>query len=307
MPTAPTIRQGAAGTGVLVWPPASDPTTCGGADDLVYELYVSTTPERFPMLHLLGSDNVELGALARRVDAVVGQPRLAEELIAEQIGVGTGRIAIPAASRGAHIYGVDLSREMLEVAESKAQQAGPLDGELTLVEADMRSLDLGRKDFDLVIMPARTLLLATSYEEQLDALCRAAAHLKPGGRLVFNAFNPTPDLIFDDSELPVEIGSATDPASGIEYVLSAVNRFDTESQINDATQIVHQVDENGELKEVASLPVRLRYLHPHEVFSLCEEIGLNIESIFGWFDRSTFTEDSEELVVVASRPALPSA
>ena len=46
-----------------------------------------------------------------------------------EIGVGTGRIALPAASRGAHVHGVDLSREMLEVAERKAQQAGPLYGE----------------------------------------------------------------------------------------------------------------------------------------------------------------------------------
>lgn len=219
-----------------------------------------------------------------------------------EIGVGTGRIAIPAAERGVEVFGVDASPEMLAVAGAKAEARSPMSGSVTLTQADMRSLDLQRKDFSLVTIPARTLLLATTYEDQLATLCSAARHLRPGGRLVFNIFNPTPDLIFDDSEEPVEIGEVVDAESGGRYRLSAVSRFDAESQINDATQVVEKIAPGGTLSEQARLSVKLRYLFPHEVFSILEETNLEVEDLFGWFDRSPFDEESDELIFVARRP-----
>lgn len=218
-----------------------------------------------------------------------------------EIGVGTGRIAIPAAKQGVEIFGVDASPEMLAVAEAKAKAAAPLPGGLTLLKADMRTLELGRTDFALVTIPARTLLLATSYEEQMATLCCAARHIRPGGRLIFNLFNPTPDLIYDESNDPVEIGEVTDPHSGKHFKLSAVNHFDPETQVNNATQVVEEAGPSGLLTERARLDVQLRYLFPHEVFSMLEETNLQIEAIFGWFDRSLFDEESDEAIFVASR------
>lgn len=222
-----------------------------------------------------------------------------------EIGVGTGRIAIPVAERGIETFGVDASAEMLAVAEAKASAQSPLSGELTLLEADMRTLDLARKDFALVMIPARTLLLAASYDEQLATLCCAARHLRPGGKLVFNVFNPTPELIYDDSEEPVGIGEATDLRSGKRYRLSAVNRFDNDNQINDAVQVVTEIGSHGTSEaesEVARLPVRLRYSFPHELFSMLEETGLEVENVFGSFNSEPFSEDSEEIIFVARRP-----
>ena len=231
---------------------------------------------------------------------------LAETLSADgpvlEIGVGTGRIAIPAAKKSVEIFGVDSSPEMLAVAESKAKAAAPLPGGLTLVRADMRTLQLGRTDFALVTIPARTLLLVTTYEDQLATLCCAARHLRAGGRLIFNLFNPTPDLIYDESAEPVEIGEAADPESGRRYRLSAINRFDVDTQINNATHIVQEIGRGGAIEERARLDVTLRYLHPHEVFSLLEETNLRIDALFGWFDRSSFGEESEEMIFVASVP-----
>ncbi len=231
---------------------------------------------------------------------------VAEALAADgpvlEIGVGTGRIAIPAAKQGVEVFGVDASVEMLSAAEAKAETTGPLPGVLTLLQGEMRTLDLGRKDFSLVTIPARTLLLATTYDEQLATLCCAARHMRPGGRLIFNMFNPTPDLIFDESPEPVEIGQAVHPDPGLRYRLSAINRFDSESQVNEATQVVEEIGSDGSLTERARLPVRLRYMFPHEVFAMLEETGLHVENVYGWFDRSPFDEDSEELIFVARRP-----
>ncbi len=220
-----------------------------------------------------------------------------------EIGVGTGRIAIPVAQRGIEVFGVDASLEMLSVAEAKASDASPLTGSLTLTQADMRTLQLARTDFSLVTIPARTLLLGTTPEDQMDTLCSAARHLRPGGKLVFNVFNPTPDLVFDDSAEPVLIGDVADPDSGKTFQLSAINRFDAESQINEATQIVEEINADGTTSVVARLPVTLRYLFPHEIFAMLEETNLQVEAVYGWFDRSPFDEECDEIIFVASRPA----
>jgi ubiquinone/menaquinone biosynthesis C-methylase UbiE len=234
------------------------------------------------------------------VDFYVGEAIAANGPVLE-IGVGTGRIAIPVAKRGIEVFGVDMSPEMLAAAESKASAASPLTGSLTLAEADMRTLRLAKTDFAQVTIPARTLLLATAPEDQADTLCSAARHLRPGGKLVLNVFNPTPDLIFDGSEESVLIGEVADPATGKTFRLSAINRFNQESQINNATQIVEDVHTDGSTSVVAELPVTLRYLFPHEIFAMIEDTNLQVEAVYGWFDKSPFDEECEEIIFVASR------
>ena len=216
-----------------------------------------------------------------------------------EIGVGTGRIAIPAAKEGIEVVGVDFSREMLDVAEAKAKAAAPLPGGLTLIHGDMRRLDLGRKDFALVTIPARTLLLATTRQEQADTLCCAAHHLRPGGILALNVFNPTEDLIYDDSDEPILIGEVANPDSGATFRLTGINRFDTEAQLNRGTQIAEEISPGGETVRSAELEVTLRYLPPKELFSLLEETGLAARELYGDFDGSPLDEDSDEIIVIA--------
>lgn len=216
-----------------------------------------------------------------------------------EVGVGTGRIAIPAAKEGVEVFGVDFSREMLAVAEAKARAAAPLPGGLTLLEGDMRRLDLGRKDFALVTIPARTLLLATTRQEQADTLCCASRHLRSGGILALNVFNPSDDLIYDDSDEPILIGEVTDQETGKSFRLSGVNRFDVESQLNHGTQTAEELSPTGEVLRRAELAVTLRYLWPDDLFSLLDEAGLAAHELYGDFQASMLTVDSEEIVVIA--------
>ena len=225
-----------------------------------------------------------------------------------EIGCGTGRIAIPTAAAGVDVVDIDLSPEMLEKAGQKATEAAPLTGSLELIQADMRTLDLrepgaGRpRAFPLVTIPARTLPLATTRADQLATLRSAARHLAPGGRLAFNAFVPDPDLIADTHETPFAMGDAVNPDNGRRCRLWAVNRFDPVTQTNHGQQIVEESDERGEVARRVTLDVDLRYLYPAEVHELLEESGLVAEYVYGDFDRSPLTEDSDEMVWIARRP-----
>jgi SAM-dependent methyltransferase len=103
-----------------------------------------------------------------------------------ELGVGSGRVAVPTALAGVPVVGIDLSNDMLDLAWARAL---PHSADVRLVRADMRDLpDLGR--FALVTVPFRALLHLRDDEERLSVLVAARERLLPGGRLAFDVFHP---------------------------------------------------------------------------------------------------------------------
>ena len=106
-----------------------------------------------------------------------------------ELGVGTGRIAIPTALAGVQVIGVDSSTGMLAVCAERGREAG------VGARLDLRLGDLRRPPVDgrvpLVTCPFRAYLHLASDAERLEALRAARALLLPGGRLVFDVFAPS--------------------------------------------------------------------------------------------------------------------
>ncbi|MDA1280465.1 MAG: class I SAM-dependent methyltransferase [Chloroflexi bacterium] len=214
-----------------------------------------------------------------------------------EIGVGTGRITLPLAQQGMEIVGIDLNEPMLKVAQQRALEVAPLSGSLKLIQADMRNFDLKRQ-FPVVIIPARTLLLATTEDDQFHTLCCAAQHLEPGGTMAFNLFYPDPEMLADDPDEEFLLEVVEKPNGG-RYVLTAKNHFDTITQINNGVQIAEELDAHGELVRRQELDVTVRYLHPEQVLALCGRAGLKIIEMWGDFEGAELTDESDEIVVVA--------
>jgi SAM-dependent methyltransferase len=103
-----------------------------------------------------------------------------------EIGVGSGRIAVPTALAGIVVVGVDRSGPMLDLARAKARAQ---DVPLKLIRADMRELpELGT--FPLVTVPFRALLHLRDDAERLGVFRSLRARLEPGGLLAFDVFHP---------------------------------------------------------------------------------------------------------------------
>ena len=214
-----------------------------------------------------------------------------------EIGVGTGRVAIPLARQGMEVVGVDLNEPMLKIAQQNALTVAPLQGSLKLIQADMRNFDLQRR-FPVVTLPARTLLLATSEEDQLHTLCCASKHLEQAGTMAFNVFFPDPQMLEDDPDEEFLFGVIDRPAGG-RYVLTAKNHFDTVSQLNNGKQIVEEIDGTGEILRRLELDVNVRYLHPEQILEMCSQVGLEVVEFWGDFKGSEITDESDEIVVIA--------
>ncbi len=105
-----------------------------------------------------------------------------------ELGAGSGRISVPVALDGHHVVAVDRSPAMLARLEALATAAGVRDA-IQLVNADIEDVDL--PPTDRVIAPFRTLLHLPTSERRLALLQRVRRALVPGGRFVFDVFEPT--------------------------------------------------------------------------------------------------------------------
>jgi SAM-dependent methyltransferase len=196
-----------------------------------------------------------------------------------ELGVGTGRIAIPIAAEGIRVIGVDSSAGMLEVCREAAELAGVA----ALVElrlGDLRSPPVEER-VALVTCPFRSLLHLRSDAERLQALRAARTLLVPGGRFLFDVFAPGADDIAETN------GRWLEREPGI------FERADWDSRKRTLTLSVRGPQGAGTMT--------LGWLAPREWRALLERAGLEVLECYGWFDRSSY-DGGEDTIWVARRP-----
>ena len=212
-------------------------------------------------------------AMTEDVDFYVGLAEEADGPVVE-LAVGTGRIAIPIVERtGRRVVGIDTSSGMLALARQKASDAGV---ELELREGDMRELALGEPT-DLVICPFRAMLHLPTHDARVEVMRRVATALVPGGRFSWNAF------VFDPA-IAAEIGGIWRDENGIR---------------NRSTYDAAERRIDLELEGGATVP--LWWVEREEWEAAIAEAGLEVEALYGWFDRRPFDAESPEFVWIARK------
>ena len=195
-----------------------------------------------------------------------------------ELGVGTGRIAVPIAAEGIHVIGVDSSPGMLEVCRERAEAAGIAEL-LDLRVGDLRSPPVGAR-VELVVCPFRSFLHLHTDEERLAGLGAARELLVDGGRLIFDVFAP------GDDDIAETHGRWLEREPGI------FERADWDTRSRTLTLSVR--GPNGETT------MALAWLSADEWRELLERAGFEIDALYGWFDRRPF-RGGEDQVWIARR------
>jgi SAM-dependent methyltransferase len=217
-----------------------------------------------------------------------------------EVGCGTGRALLPLARQGYQLTGVDISPAMLDIARHKIE-AEKLADCVTLVEQDMRELDLGGR-FNLAFSPINTFMHMLTTEDQLAALDSIRSHLNPGGLLVLDLFNPDLNRLLS-CRGQLELAKVmTDPETGHELMRFHTDSADLGKQTIRATFIVDRIDHEG-LVSRTRFSFTIRYLFRYELELLLTHAGLEVEAIYGSYDLDEFTGDSAKMIAVARRPA----
>ena len=214
------------------------------------------------------------------VDFYVGQARKSGGPVLE-LGVGTGRIAVPVAEAGVRVIGVDDSEGMLAVCRERAERAG-VAGLLDLRLGDLRSPPVTERA-PLVICPFRALLHLDSDDDRLRALRAVHRLLLPGGRFVFDVFAPSMEDVEETN------GRWLEREPGI------WERADW-----DLERRVLVLAVRGESGETA---MRLAWRSPEEWESLLLLAGFEIEGMYGWFDLRPY-DGGEDTLWIVRRPAV---
>ena len=218
-----------------------------------------------------------------------------------ELGVGSGRIAVPLAAAGHRVTGVDLDPAMLARARERAAQAGrTAAANLTLIEGDARALPdtLGR--FSLAFIALNSLLVFGERDDQRAAIRSLADHLQPGGVAVVDVWLPdADDLARYDGRVGLEY-TRRDPASGNLVTKLASADHDAAT----GTVALTSIFEEGRQGSPSSRWIRedrLRLVGAAELRSFAEEAGLGIEVLAGGYDLTPLGAGDDRAVLVAVR------
>jgi SAM-dependent methyltransferase len=202
-----------------------------------------------------------------------------------ELAVGNGRVAIPVAREtGRKVIGIDLSPPMLAQARERAEAEGV---ELELRQGDMRELELD-EPAGLIYSPFRSLLHMPTWSDRRLVFERVAAALRPEGRFAWNAF------VFDP-QIAARLSGKVRPHAENSRIWERVQYAPSDSRID----ITAWVGEPGQGERKLSL----WWVNRSEWEGLIDVAGLEVEALYGDFDRRPFDEESDEFVWVARKPA----
>ena len=204
-----------------------------------------------------------------------------------ELGVGTGRLALPLAEAGIPTWGVDASAPMLARLRAKAGGTG-----VRLVQADMAAPALAPDSrFTVVFCAYNTFFNLDTPAAQRACLAWVAAALAPGGRLVVEAFVPA-----DADEEPGD--RVTVRSVQADRVVLSVARRAADTQV-----ITGQFVELGPAGGIRLRPYRVRYLFPDQLDAVAATVGLALTDRWATWDRTPFTAASANHVSVYGRTA----
>jgi SAM-dependent methyltransferase len=201
-----------------------------------------------------------------------------------ELGIGTGRLALPLAARGLAVQGIDASPAMVaKLREKPGGERIPVAlGDFADVAVDGR--------FALIFVAFNTFFALLSQEAQVRCFAAVAARLAEGGVFVIQAF--APDLARYDRGQRLGV-IAVDSAGAL-----------LEASVHDpVAQRVHSLQVSLSDRGVRTYPVEIRYAWPSELDLMARLAGLTLQHRWGGWDRQPFTTDSRIHVSVYARAA----
>ena len=221
-----------------------------------------------------------------------------------ELACGTGRLTVPLADAGFEIVGLDRSAAMLDIARAKA--AGLGDGardRIRFVEADMTQFDLPER-FSLAFVVARGFMLLLDVDAQLAALAVARRHLRPGGRLVIDLFDPRLDLLLPGPQPAGRLQTGRLSSGNVIEAGPVARTNDPIRQVFEEPWRFVERDAAGTIVREEQELLTMRWTYRFEMHHLLIRAGFEVLGEFGGYAGEPPTYGAEQ-IWVARRPEGP--
>ena len=200
-----------------------------------------------------------------------------------ELGIGTGRVALPLAQRGVQVHGIELSTAM--VAKLRAKPGGE-DVGVTIGDFATTTVD---GSFSLAYLVFNTIMNLTTQEAQVACFRNVSAHLQPGGCFVIEVMIPQLQRLPPGETFRVFRGSET---------YWGIDEYDVANQ----GLISHHLELVDDKLERVSMP--FRYAWPSEYDLMAQLAGMRLRERWGGWKREPFTSDSDKHVSVWEKVAV---
>lgn len=254
-----------------------------------------------PGLHVEVYDTMTdpLPQSAKDVDFFLQHRGKAEGSILE-IACGTGRVAWQLAEAGVEVVGLDLSKAMLHIAETKRKNySEKVSDRMRFVYANMSTFDFDEQ-FALIVVAFRSFQILSTPEEQLKTLANIRRHLKPNGRLIIDIFDPKIELLRNGQRSsPLSIRQVIHPKTENVVNIVAVGGFN-----NFVTQMLTEhwrfteYDSEGKVLREEDEVLRMRWTYRYEMRHLLERSGFKVLKEYSDYSESPPAYGKEQIWVV---------
>ncbi len=202
-----------------------------------------------------------------------------------ELGIGTGRIAVPLAAQGIEVDGIDASPRMVEQLRAKPAGAG-----MAVSIGDMADVSAPGGPYGLVYVVFNTFFMLLTQEDQVRCFANVAAHLMPGGAFVMEVFVPEPGR-FSEGQLV-----------RVDRLDEGMGRF-TASLHDRVTQQVRSRHFVIGTAGVETFPIDMRYAYPAELDLMARLAGMRLTERWGGWQGQPFTAASGQHVSVWQLPS----
>lgn len=199
-----------------------------------------------------------------------------------ELGIGTGRIALPLASNGLTVHGIETSEEMIEKLRAK-----PGGESISVTIGDFANVDVPGR-YSLIYVVFNTFFALTSQEEQVRCFANCASHLAAGGAFLIEAFCPDPTRYNHGQE----VSAIQVNANSVSLV---VTLHDPVRQALIAQQL--HITTSG----LKMYPAHLRYAYPSELDLMARLAGLRLHSRSGGWQDEPYVAASNGHVSIYKR------
>jgi SAM-dependent methyltransferase len=217
------------------------------------------------------------------VDATVDfLAELAGDGAALELGIGTGRIALPLSQRGVSVHGIDLSEAM--VAKLREKPGGE---DIDVTIGDFATTKV-RGTFSLAYLVFNTIMNLTTQDEQVACFQNVAAHLEPGGRFVIEVGLPQLQRLPPGQTIHV-----------FSYESSMRFGFDEYDVVNQGLISHHYAERDGAF---GPWSIPFRYVWPSELDLMALLARMRLRERWSGWKREPFTSESTKHVSVWEKP-----
>lgn len=217
-----------------------------------------------------------------------------------ELACGTGRILIPIAQTGVECYGLDMSREMLAICETKVRALNLKNVHLQCASMDDFHYDM---KFSMIYIPFRSFQHLLDSRQQIQCLQLVQQHLKDDGVFILDVFAPNIEKI--SNYVKRSEGWEKEFSRKNEETESTITRY-YQARANLAAQIIDVVMKWEERNSKGVLVARkegnfkLRYIFRYELEHLLVRCGFD-PLVYGHFDERPYDYVSGETVVICHK------